>query len=362
MIGPFITSLAIAAFAIPVIIRVADLKHLMDEPDHDRKLHSIKTPTLGGIAIFAGTIFAFSSFTDYLHSSEIKFMIPALVLLFFAGIKDDILVLSPLKKLSIQCACAALLTFLGNLRLTSLWGMFGINEINPILGAFITFFLIVALINAFNLIDGVNGLAGGLGFIASIFFGVWFDLTGAHSQAILAFSLSGALLGFLFYNFNSAKIFMGDTGSMIVGFIISILVIRFVENNRLPGIETSAFYIKAAPGVALSAVMIPLFDMTRVFFNRIRKRRSPFSADRGHIHHILLDVGLTHVQVSVSLYAVNIFLILCALVLSDLRSLQLAYILLSITSCLTIFSIFWKKKHMAQQRKNSIDHSFLKKV
>ena len=207
ILGPFLTSLFIAAFSIPVIIRVAALKHLMDEPDQERKLHSIKTPTLGGIAIFAGTLFAFSAFTDYFQSAEITFMIPALILLFFAGIKDDILLLSPWKKLGVQVICAILLTAFGHLRLTSLWGMFEINEISPLTGSFLTILLIVALINAFNLIDGVNGLAAGLGLITSVFLGTWFDLTGAQAQAILAFSLAGALLGFLFFNFKNAKIF-----------------------------------------------------------------------------------------------------------------------------------------------------------
>ncbi len=329
VLGPFITSFIISFFAIPVIIKVADLKHLMDEPDQNRKLHKIKTPTLGGIALFAGTLFAFSSFNDYLKSPEINFMIPAIVLLFFAGIKDDILAISPLKKLAVQCVCAALVTILGNLRLTSLWGMFGINEIPIVAGSAITFLLIVALINAYNLIDGVNGLAGGLGFIACMFFGTWFEMTHVQSLAILSFALAGSLLGFLYFNFKNAKIFMGDTGSMIIGFIISILLIKFVENNRIPGFEVSEYYIKAAPAVALSAVMVPLLDMTRVFFYRLLKRRSPFSADRSHIHHILLDSGLSHIQTSSILYVVTIILILLSLQFHELRSLDLTLYLTS---------------------------------
>lgn len=352
LLGPFVTSLFIAIFAIPVIIKVAALKHLMDEPDQKRKLHSVKTPTLGGIAIFAGTLFAFSAFTDYLHTQEIKFMIPALVLLFFAGIKDDILLLSPWKKLGIQVICALLLTFFGHLRLTSLWGMFGINEISPLAGGILTFVLIIALINAFNLIDGVNGLAGGLGLIASLFFGTWFELTGAQSQAILAFSLSGALLGFLRYNFSNAKIFMGDTGSMIIGFIISILAIKFVENNRLIVDANSLYYIKAAPGVALAVVLVPLFDMSRVFFYRLLQKRSPFSADRAHIHHVLLDTGLSHIETSICLYGVAIIAILSALALKELRSLELTLLLLLLMGTLVLVAILAKRLTQKAQEKN----------
>lgn len=330
-LGPFIIALLIAILSIPVIIRVADAKNLMDAPDQSRKLHKTLTPTLGGIAIFAGTVFAYASITDYLGVSyEIKYMIPALLLLFFAGIKDDILDLSPLKKLLIQFSSAALLSIFGTMRITNLWGMFGILDISPAVGMALTFLIIVATINAFNLIDGVNGLAAGLGLIASLFFGSWFALTGSSASCILSFSLAGALLGFLYFNFRNAKIFMGDTGSMIIGFIISILAVRFIEGNRVPGFESSVYYIKAAPGVAVAAFLIPLLDMTRVFFLRLLKGKSPFAADRSHIHHILLDLGLSHIQVSISLYAASFFFIGLALHLKEMRSMNLVLILIGV--------------------------------
>ncbi|MDG0817359.1 MraY family glycosyltransferase [Bdellovibrio svalbardensis] len=350
---PFLTSLAIAVFSIPIIIRVADLKHLMDEPDSERKIHSKKTPTLGGIAIFAGTTFAFSSFSDFLRTDEIHFMIPALVLLFFAGVKDDILLLAPWKKLSVQIGCAALLTVLGNLRLTNLWGMFEIGAISEPTGIVLTIIIIVSLINAFNLIDGANGLAGGLGLISSIFFGVWFALTNSFSLSTLAFSLAGALLGFLFFNFNHAKIFMGDTGSMIIGFIISILAIKFIEGNRMPGVENSALYIKAAPGVAIAAVLIPLLDMTRVFIYRLFKKRNPFSADRNHIHHLLIDMGLSHVKVSVTLYAASLFFLGVALYLRNLRSMDLVIILVLLSSFLKL-SVIASRRYCCSSHKNQL--------
>lgn len=352
--GPFIIALLIASFSIPVIIKVADIKHLMDEPDGGRKLHSHRTPTLGGIAIFAGTLFAYSAFVDYLKVEEIKFLIPAMILLFFAGVKDDILALTPVKKLLVQMVCAALLTFLGGHRLTSLWGMFGINEVHYITGIAISFFIIVALINAYNLIDGVNGLAGTLGVIASVFFGVWFELSGFHSHAILSFALAGSLVGFLYFNLFTARIFMGDTGSMIVGFTISVLAIKFVEGNRIPGIEASTYYIKAAPAIALAPVLLPLFDMTRVFFQRIIKGRSPFSADRCHIHHILLDAGLSHLQTTVLLCAVSIGVLILSLCLKNLRSLEVTIITSTLLLIGTMYGtqarkkIMFKKQHAKQ--------------
>ncbi|QLY27057.1 glycosyltransferase family 4 protein [Bdellovibrio sp. KM01] len=348
--GPFVVSMLIASFSIPAIIKVADLKHLMDEPDSDRKLHSNRTPTLGGIAIFAGTLFSFSAFTDYLSTSEVKFMIPALVLLFFAGMKDDILILSPFKKLGTQIFCAMLITILGDLRLTSLWGMFGISEIAPLVGITLSSLVIVALINAFNLIDGVDGLAGGLGIIAAIFFGIWFTIASSPTMTILSFSLAGSLLGFLIYNFRKAKIFMGDTGSMILGFIIAILALRFIEANRIPGFETSPYYIKAAPGVAVAAVIIPLLDMVRVFFFRILRKRSPFTADRNHIHHALLDLKMSHVKISLILYTASIFAIALSLLLRQMRSMDLVIILIVTFMTIKVATLRYRTRCCAKRK------------
>jgi UDP-GlcNAc:undecaprenyl-phosphate GlcNAc-1-phosphate transferase len=350
---PLLIALTVAFISIPAIIKVADLKHLMDEPDEDRKTHKKRTPTLGGIAIFAGTVFSFSFFNDYLSGpNEIKYMTSAMVLLFFAGIKDDILLLTPLKKLAVQMICALLITLMGQLYLTNMWGMFGVTDIPPVVGIFITFFIIVALINAFNLIDGVNGLAGGLGLIASIFFGCWFYLADFASLSILSFALAGSLLGFLVYNFHRGKIFMGDTGSMMIGFIISILAIKFIECNRIEGIENSAYYIKAAPGVAVATVMIPLFDMTRVFCQRILKGKHPFSADRRHIHHMLMDIGLNHTAISLILYFTSLILIALSLQLKELRSMTQALILLGLCTMMT-FVVFFIKRMTLKNRNQS---------
>lgn len=343
---PFFIALLFAALSVPTIIKVADLKHLMDEPDATRKLHDAKTPTLGGIAIFIGTIFSFSATTDYLNVNyDIKFMIPALLIIFFAGITDDMIGISPIKKLSFQFLCAILLTVFGSMRITNLWGMLGITDISPVLGMTLTFITIVSLINAFNLIDGINGLAGSLGLVAALFFGGWFALSEANSFSVLSFSLAGALVGFLFFNFGKAKIFMGDTGSMLIGFIISILAIKFIENNRAAGIEQSPFYIKAAPGVAIAAVIIPMFDMTQVFFRRLAKGRHPFSADRNHIHHQLLSLGFSHRKTCLVLVTFSLAFIALSLFLREHRSMTVIVSLLLIATCLQIILIALTRRH-----------------
>lgn len=316
---PFIVSFLIAVFSVPVIIRVANLKNLTDDPDTDRKRHQTNTPTLGGIAIFAGMLVAFSVIYDLYGFSDLKFITPALVILFFAGVKDDLLLLTPWKKLAIQISCAILITYLGNLRITSLWGIFTVQEVAFAPGIFLTVFLMISLINAFNLIDGINGLAGSLGLFASLYFGFWFASNEFHSLTVLSFSQAGALLGFLCFNFNKAKIFMGDTGSMAIGFIIAILAIRFIEANRV-NIEHLKYPVLNAPAVTFAVLSIPLFDMIRVFVIRIFKKKSPFTADRNHIHHFYVDNGLSHAKTVLLLLLINISCVLIAIPLNKFRS------------------------------------------
>lgn len=347
--GPFLASLLIALISIPVIIRVAALKNLTDDPDQGRKLHNGQIPTLGGIAIFGGTVFSFSSFTDFLGVAEIKFMVPSLILLFFAGVKDDILLLTPFKKLSVQVICAAMITLVGDLRLTSLWGILGITDVSWLVGVLLTMLAIVGLINAFNLIDGANGLAASLGIIASVFFGGWFYATGATFLCILSFSLAGALCGFLYYNISPAKIFMGDTGSMVIGFIVSLLAIKFVEINRSVAVDPQ-YYIKAAPGVAIAVLVIPLFDMARVVTSRLLSRRSPFSADRSHIHHILMDIGLSHNQVTLFLTVFTFIALWISLSLKDWRSVDVAAVVLAQYLCVFFGAMYLKKKSLNKHK------------
>lgn len=330
----FLISALISAFSIPVIIRVAQLKNLTDDPDAIRKNHKSNTPTLGGVAIFAGLLVAFSALYDLNGFSDLKFITPALVILFFAGIKDDVLVLDPMKKLAVQVLCAAIIVYFGNLRLTSLWGIMGITDIPFAVGVCLTIFLIVALINAFNLIDGINGLAGTLGLLATLYFGSWFALNGYGSLTVLSFSLAGALFGFLIFNYNQAKIFMGDTGSMAIGFIIAILAIRFIEVNRV-NTEALQFPILNAPAMAFAVLSIPLFDMARVFAIRLSSLRSPFSADRNHIHHAFVDNGMSHARATGWLLLVNIS---CMVVIYPLREIRSAWGILILTVYLAVWS------------------------
>jgi UDP-GlcNAc:undecaprenyl-phosphate/decaprenyl-phosphate GlcNAc-1-phosphate transferase len=286
--------------AIPVIIKISRLKNLMADPG-ERSSHVTKTPTLGGVAIFASTLISYFIWENPDEGQIIHLSISAIVILFFLGVKDDILVLSPKKKMFVQVAVSALVVILADLRIENLFGIFGVNEIPYIVSLPLTVFIFIALINAINLIDGIDGLAGGIGMIAGGMFGLWFYLNGHYALACLASSMSGSLVGFLRFNYSkTSKIFMGDTGSLIVGFLLTMFALKFIQLNIEYRFNPNASF--SAPILAIVVLIVPIFDTLRVFIVRLKDKKSPFIGDRNHLHHILIDSGLSHFQTSVILW------------------------------------------------------------
>jgi UDP-GlcNAc:undecaprenyl-phosphate/decaprenyl-phosphate GlcNAc-1-phosphate transferase len=316
----------ITFFAIPVIIQVAKDKKLFDEPD-ERKVHKNVIPTLGGLGIFAGFIIATLMGVPSAISSELQYFAAATTVIFFLGIKDDILVLSASKKFIGQLIAAGIIIKFGGVQISNFHGLLGIYEIPHITGTIISLFTIIVITNSFNLIDGVDGLAGSLGLLTTLVFGTYFFYAGQLTYAVMAFALAGSIIGFLIYNFSPAKIFMGDTGSLLLGLVNSILVIKFINTA---GNSASNFPIESAPAIGFSILMIPLFDTLRVFGLRIMQRRSPFSPDRTHVHHFLLDLGLSHRMVTITCVLVNITFIAMAFLMRNLgTTIVLSALLLS---------------------------------
>ncbi|MDX1903249.1 MAG: MraY family glycosyltransferase [Thermonemataceae bacterium] len=302
----FLIAFIISWLSIPAIIRVAEEKHLYDEPDEDRKLHKSKTPTLGGVAVFAGIIITATFFAHQSKNLDLGAFLSAITLLFFTGIKDDIIALPPLKKLLAQLLAAAIVVIWGDVRLSNFYGFFFLYDVPDFVLMMASIFTIIVIMNAFNLIDGINGLAGGIAVMVLSTFGAWFYVHQEESLAVWAFATAGALLGFLRYNFlPKAKIFMGDTGSLTVGFIAAVFAIKFIEMNK----TELSFAGGKAPVFAIAVLAVPLFDTLRVFVIRILHKRSPFSGDRNHLHHLLLDVGCSHLQASFTLYSLNLLII-----------------------------------------------------
>jgi UDP-GlcNAc:undecaprenyl-phosphate GlcNAc-1-phosphate transferase len=294
-------SFTITFLAIPVIIKVADEKKLFDMPDA-RKIHLVAITPLGGIGIFAGFVFGCLLTMNLKYSSEFQYFIAATMVIFFLGLKDDILVLSPIKKFIGQVLAAFLIIYYGRIQIRSMHGFFGIHELPEMFSLLISYFSVIVIINSFNLIDGVDGLAGALGLMSSALFGIYFLSANMEPYYVLAFSLCGSLLAFLIFNFQPAKIFMGDTGSLLIGSVNAILVLKFIDPGDGP---ESVNPIISSPAIGFTILMIPLLDTLRVFAIRIFKRRSPFSPDRNHIHHLLLDRGLSHRTITLLLVAIN---------------------------------------------------------
>ena len=334
LVFTFLTSLIITLVTIPVVINVARLKHLIDEPN-DRSSHRYRTPTLGGVAIFIAVSLSFLVWVIRDDIRNLHVVIASLIILFFIGIKDDILVISPVKKLIAQIVATLIVIIGADIRISSFFGIMGIYELPYIMSVLLTVFVFIVLINSFNLIDGIDGLAGGIGIIVSSVFGIWFFAVREYSYAILTVSLIASLIGFLNYNFSLRhKIFMGDTGSLIVGFLLAVFMIKFIAMNE-QSIATN-YYIKNAPAVAIAVYIIPLFDTLRVFILRILRGKSPFHADKNHIHHILIANKMTHFQASTILYCINIAFIVILYFTLRSTSISISFLIL-----LALFVIYY---------------------
>ena len=317
-------SFTITFLAIPAVINVAEMKKLFDMPD-ERKVHHSPITPLGGLGIFAGFVFGCLLTLHFNQYGDLQYFMAASLVIFFLGLKDDILVISPVKKFIGQVLAAFIIIYYGGIQIRSMHGFLGIYQLPEMFSLLLTYFAVIVVINSFNLIDGVDGLAGSLGLLSTVIFGVYFLYVNMLPYAVVSFSLAGSLLAFLIFNFQPAKIFMGDTGSLLVGTINSILVIKFIN---VANTEDVSFPIVASPAVGFTILMIPLLDTLRVFGIRILHRRSPFSPDRNHIHHLLLDRGFSHKAITFFLVAVNLVMV------------TLVFLARSLNCTLLIFSVF----------------------
>lgn len=320
----FVTSFLVAFIAIPKIIRVAYRKQLMDVPG-DRSSHTNKVPSLGGVAIYFAIVIVTSIFSaDMLH--DIVFFSAALVLLFFVGLMDDLLVVAPLKKLYAQVISALMIVVGSDIRIDNFFGLFGIYELPFFFSIIFTTFIIVLIINSYNLIDGIDGLAAGVGSLISLSFVFIFFRLYDYSMGYLAIATLAALLAFLYFNFsNRYKIFMGDTGSMVVGYLIAFMAIKFINLSSEDWVM-----IKSGPVVAIAILIVPLIDTLSVIIIRLMKRKSPFSADKNHIHHRVLRLNLNHIQATVIICFANALIIIFAYLIRHLNiNLMLLLIILA---------------------------------
>lgn len=315
-----VIAFATTYFCLPRVIYIADKKKLFDVPDN-RKVHKAPIASLGGVAIFFGVTLACIYCIPFSQAVAFQYYLTAALIIFFLGMQDDILTIAPGKKMLGQMLAALIVIYKGGLVLTNLQGFAGIYNMPLVAGFALTLLIMIAVINAFNLIDGVDGLAGTLGGATSILLGYFFLKNGHYPYAILSFALSGSLLAFLSFNLQPARIFMGDTGSLLVGLICSVLVLKFIQLAP----QSKVFQTDASPAVGFSMIMIPLLDTIRVFSIRLWNRQSPFCPDKNHIHHLLLAKGFSHARVTSILLISTLCSVAAACLLSFIGTTMLIF-------------------------------------
>ena len=337
----FIGSFLLTYLTIPKIIGVVEYKRLMDDPNA-RSSHKNKTPTLGGVAFFYTLIFALFFIKDRALFDETIYIIPGLTILFIVGLKDDMVVLSASSKFLAQIAAIVFVLVNDGFTIYSLNGFLNVYEIPYFLYLAIAGFVMLTIINSYNLIDGIDGLASIVGIVIMIIYTTIFYLSGEPFFALMSITLNACLMAFFGFNISSdKKIFMGDTGSLIVGFVISVLTLKFLA-LKPSAYEGLPFLLENAPLIAISILIVPLFDTARVFALRIANKKSPFSPDRNHIHHVLIDFwGLSHKQASFIIGCFNlIFVVLFIILGSKAKNLGMVIMLVSVVILLSY--IFFK--------------------
>ncbi len=345
----FITAFILTFFLIPSIIKIAIKKRLFDSPNV-RSSHSVNTPSLGGLGIFAGFVFSVFYWIPSEALGSLQYILCSLILITLIGIKDDIIPIQFYKKFIGQIVIAIILIYKAKVQITNFYGLFGVEELDAWVSYILSILVIILIINSFNLIDGINGLAGSIGLIISLIFGIWFFLIDRIELSIIGFALMGSILAFLKYNFTPAKIFMGDTGSLVVGLICAILAIKFTEINLT---LSSPYSVKAVPAVTLSILIIPIYDTLRVFTLRIIRGNVPFHADKYHIHHLLIDIGFSHTKATLILSVANVGFIALAYTLQKTiidDSLTLLIIVLAVAITLSNLLSWLVRKKRAKQK------------
>ncbi|MEN2433801.1 MraY family glycosyltransferase [Weeksellaceae bacterium A-14] len=330
----FVLSFLICFFSIPTIIKISRRKNLMDEPGI-RSSHLRKIPNLGGIAIFysigiCASVFAYELFDLY------KFLFASMIILLYVGVMDDIVVMRAYKKLLVQVLVSVLIVVGSDIRIRNLFGVFGVYELNYFLSVIFSVVTFIILINAFNLIDGIDGLAGGYSVICSALFGISYFRLGAYNYPLVILSavIIGAVLAFLYYNlsnYRSVKIFMGDTGSMLLGFLLAFTAVCFIDifiDKNIPGIPR--YHLQSAPVIAVAILILPIVDTLNVILIRLSLKKSPFEADKNHIHHRVLKLGVTHRRATFYILCYYLFVVAVAYFLRHLEDNLLLMIIMAL--------------------------------
>lgn len=306
---PFIVAFCATLWIHPKILRIAILKNLVDNPDA-RKLQRNPVPVMGGLAVFFGIVAGLCSSQIAFFSPGVFVLMAAMTIMLYTGTIDDILDLTPRTRFIIEIVVVAFIMLVNNSGINHFWGLWGINFIPVWIAAPLTIFAAVGIINAINLIDGVNGLSSGFCFMASVMFAIMLYISGNTHMTILAVTAAGAIIPFFLHNVfgNTTKMFIGDGGTLVIGTMMSMFVV-----STLKGTSLSASLANDGMGLipfTLAVLAVPVFDTLRVMSMRILRKQSPFHPDKTHLHHLFIELGFSHIGTTVSILTLNFLIIL----------------------------------------------------
>lgn len=306
----FLVAILSAHWIHPRLVRIALDKNIVDNPNA-RKLQRRPTPVLGGIAVSFGSVIGLGCASITCDCSELFIVVVAMMIMLYTGTMDDILDLSPALRFLIEIGTVLLLIFVGGYTLNDFHGLWGLNQIPQGVAIPLTVFAAVGIINAINLIDGVDGLSSGYCILTSLLFGVMFWYVGDRTMCMLAVVAAGSLIPFFFHNVfgKNSKMFIGDGGTLVMGIVMSVFVIRILRHGSMSEVYDAA-NIGLVP-FSLAVLSVPVFDTLRVMTTRILKRKSPFHPDKTHLHHMFIRLGCSHAATTLAILILNFFVVLC---------------------------------------------------
>lgn len=338
---PFFVAFIATNWVHPKILKIAILKNLVDNPD-ERKLQRRPIPVMGGIAVFFGIVAGLCSSQITFFSPAVFVLIAAMTIMLYVGTIDDILDLSPYTRFLIEIAVVAFIMLVNNNGINCFWGLWGLDVIPMWIAAPLTIFAAVGIINAINLIDGVNGLSSGFCFMASVMFAIMFYFSGNTTMMILATSAAGAIIPFFLHNVfgYNTRMFIGDGGTLVIGTMMSMFVINILKDTSL-----SAPFAQEGMGLipfTLSVLAVPVFDTLRVMSARIIRGNSPFNPDKTHLHHLFIELGFSHIGTTVSILSLNFLVIVAWFVAYKMGASVDAQLYIVLTLSILITFVFYK--------------------
>jgi len=331
-------SFIITLIGLPFIIRIAESVGLF-VPQNYRRIHNSEVSALGGLVIFLSASIGFILFSDLVHFPDYRFIISSGVLMFFLGFYDDLNEVKPETKLLGQIVAVSLLVVFANVRIEFLQHFFG-PDVGLWADTILTIILMITIINAYNFIDGIDMLAALLGVIIMGVLGIWFFMAKQYDYSLALLTLSSSLFAFMAFNFSPARIFMGDTGTMTIGLIMAVTLIKFDSINDIIG---GSIHVHSAPGIAFSFIALITFDLLRVSIYRIIKGNFPFIADKNHIHHLFLRMGVSQNITSAIIGSVVFVQILMSFYLDSFLLSNLTIIIINLMYLLTFYTFVFVK-------------------